>query len=134
MTRRTRTLGGSLSLLALGFSLAETVLASVCAPGADMSDMPGMAGMSTPTADGSSMAAMPGMPMPGTDTDQDAGNGTFDCPLAIALGPGCSALASLPTPLTRGGLPSLLAVLATPFDDVGSDVLLTHALFRPPRA
>jgi hypothetical protein len=134
MTRSTRSLGGSLALLALAFSFTETMLASVCAPGADMSAMPGMADLSGPPADGDSMGAMPGMAMSDTDTEREAGEGTFDCPLAIALGPGCSALASLPAPIVGGGWLAPLAVLGTPFEDIDSGVLLTHALYRPPRA
>lgn len=132
MTRRIRSLGGSLALLALALSFGEAVLASVCAPGADMAAMPGMTEMSGPTSDDESMAAMLGMA--DADTGRDAGEGTFDCPLATALGPGCSSFASLPAGSAAGVWHSAPGLPSTPFEDVGVDALLTHALFRPPRA
>jgi len=77
---------------------------------------------------------MGGMPMPGEDTGRSE-DARFDaCPLGPALGQGCLAVASLPGVAPR-------AADAPPDHDgrrsadiVRPDLLLAHALFRPPRA
>ena len=133
MNRGMRTLAGSLGLAAMVLSLGEGVLASVCASTMDMSSM-GAAAAET----SESMADMPGMPMPADDQGQDSGqdqDSRFDeCPLGPALGQGCLALASLPgmAPSTAGFVDNDFGRRAA--ESVRPDLLLSHALFRPPRA
>jgi hypothetical protein len=134
--RRTRVLAGLLGLIALGLSFSEAVLASVCAPMDGMQDMatgmPEMAAdMAAQTSPATEPGATDGLLMAGHDEGPEGGD---HCPLSPAVGPGCSAVASLPAsdaqapPLTGQG------TWTASFDDVRPDLLLTHALFRPPRA
>jgi hypothetical protein len=141
MKRRTRKLAGSLALMAMALSVTESVLGSVCAPVAamaDMADMPGMSGQSMAAGGDARAETMTGMPMPMPLPDRDGGReaseGDDHCPLAPALGQGCSAVASLPAPPSRDGSPTTLGALGTSFDDIRPELLLAHALFRPPRA
>jgi hypothetical protein len=142
MKRRTRTLAGSLALMAMALSVTESVLGSVCAPVtamadmADMADMPGMGGQSMAAGGDARAETMTGMPMPVPDRDggREASEGDDHCPLAPALGQGCSAVASLPAAPSRDGSPTTLGALRTSFDDIRPELLLAHTLFRPPRA
>lgn len=133
MNRRARTVAGVLTLSALTFSFAETLFASMCTP------MPQMAGMdetvsemASAVADASSGGDCP--LMSGHEEPDDHGEGDAHCPLSPAVGSGCTAVASLPAtqlavvPWTTDESPGLS------IDDGEPDLLLTHGLFRPPRA
>jgi hypothetical protein len=125
LKRRTRVLAGTLALAATTFSFAETVLASVCAP----MDRTAMVEMGDPAAP----TEMDCVLMRGHGAD---GGGEDDphCPLNPAVGPGCSGVASVPASSDDGGPPPYRAVVRSVFDDVRPDLLLSRALFRPPRA
>ena len=131
MNHRMRTLAGTLGLAAMALSLGEGVLASVCAPVMDMSGM-GTEVTGVPEA----MQDMPGMPMPGNggDRDQDQGSRFDECPLGPALGRGCLAPATLAAsaPVSEDAPQNDFGRRAA--DNTRPDPLLTHALFRPPRA
>jgi hypothetical protein len=135
MIRRTRTLAGLVGLAAMALSHGETLLASVCASAMDMSSQVAeTADMSRMTHATMGMGAMEGMPMPSDDGSRDAGDRFDACPLGPALGQGCLALASLP-----GGAPRAADVPPDHIgrrsgDVVGLDLLISHTLFRPPRA
>jgi hypothetical protein len=128
MTRRTRTLAGTLGLAAMALSLGEGVLASVCAPTMDMSRMEAEAAEAS-----SPMEVMPGMPMP-ADYEGGDDSRSDQCPLGPALGQGCLALASLPGRAPLSGDASQDEFVRSIADSLRPDLLLTHALFRPPRA
>ena len=138
MNRRMRTLAGSLGLAAMALSLGESVLASVCAPPMDMSsmDMSSMGAAAPEMSEG--MDGMPGMLMHGDEQGQDLGqdqDSRFDeCPLGPALGQGCLALASLPGVPPRSGDAADNDSGQWAADSMRPDLLLSHALFRPPRA
>jgi len=129
MKRRMRTLAGTLGLAAMALSLGEAVLASVCATSMDM------AGMGVDVAQLSeAMEDMPGMPMPADGPDDDQGSRYDECPLGPALGQGCLALASLPASSPLSGAAPQDAFGRSTADSLRPDLLLSHALFRPPRA
>lgn len=69
--------------------------------------------------------------MAGHDEGPEGGD---RCPLSPAVGPGCSAVASLPASDAQAPPPTGRGTWAASFEDVRPDLLLTHALFRPPRA
>jgi hypothetical protein len=129
MNRRMRTLAGSFALAAMALSVAESVLASVCAPTMEMSEMDAEASPGS-----QDMVDMAGMPMPADNQGPDRSSRFDECPLGPALGQGCLALASLP-----GNAPLYENVAENTFgrrvaDKLRPDLLLSHALFRPPRA
>ena len=128
MKRRMRTLAGTLGLAAMALSLGEAVLASVCATSMDM------ASMEPDGAQAQVMEDMPGMPMPGDDPDDESGSRYDECPLGPSLGQGCLALALLPAngPVPGDGIQDAFRRSAA--DSLRPDLLLAHALFRPPRA
>jgi hypothetical protein len=121
-----------LTLTAMVFSFAETVFASVCAPMVDMSEM-GAEVMDGDDGD-ASPGAMDCMLMPGHGTDQDGGDRDDHCPLSPVVGQGCSAAASLPVSHAGAGPPPDHGALRTVADEARPDLLLSHGLFRPPRA
>lgn len=128
MTRRPRRLAGIFALAALGLSLAETVLASTCAA---------MSGMDMSTAMADSTVEMPSTDCPLTATagqTPDGGRDGPDCPLNPALGQGCNALASLPSLTVDVSEPAPHDVTTLGTDARRPDLLLSHALFHPPRA
>jgi hypothetical protein len=129
MKRRIRTLAGTFGLAAMALSLGEAVLASVCATSMDMASV-GVDGAQVSEA----MKDMPGMPMPADGPEDDPGSRYDECPLGPALGQGCLALALLPAngPLSGDALPDAFGRSAA--DSLRPDLLLAHALFRPPRA
>lgn len=129
MKRRIRTLAGTFGLAAMTLSLGEGVLASVCATSMDM------AGMGVAGAQGSeAMEDMPGMPMPTGGPDDEQGSRYDECPLGPALGQGCLALASLPASGPLSSAAPHGAFGRSVADSLRPDLLLAHALFRPPRA
>lgn len=136
MTRRTRILAGTLALVATTFSFAETVLGSVCTPMvmADVGDARALDGQpGHPDAREAGPGAMDCVLMLGRDADR-GGEADPHCPLNPAVGQGCSAVASIPASSGDAdstpdhGTPRVVVV------DVRPDLLLSHALFRPPRA
>jgi len=147
MNRRTRFLAGVLTLSALTFSFTETVFASMCTPMPEMAGMDDMddmddmdaiveevSEMTDARADVSSSGDPDCLLMSGHEERNDGQRRDSHCPLSPAVGAGCSAVASLPStqiaavPWTAGTAPGYASVDACP------DLLLTHGLFRPPRA
>ena len=132
MMRRVRCLAGVFGLAAMAFSHGETLLASVCASAMEMSSARDRSEVMD-----SSMHMdmdMEGMSMPGQDTGKSDDTRFDACPLALALGQGCLALASLPGVAPRAADATIDHVARRSVDVVRPDLLLTHALFRPPRA
>jgi hypothetical protein len=80
------------------------------------------------------MEDMPGMPMPADGPDDDQGSRYDECPLGLALGQGCLALASRPASGPLSGDVPHDAFGRSIADSLRPDLLLAHALFRPPRA
>ncbi|MCI0437017.1 MAG: hypothetical protein L0271_25765 [Gemmatimonadetes bacterium] len=123
MTRHARTLAGMLVLLAMTFSLAETVWAAMCASPGD--------------AVAAAVTGRPG-PMPGHDCppagDQPADEESPQCPLGGFGGPqGCVA-ASLPglAPVMPQSWIGVTAIVVTePHRFVSTP---SAAPFHPPRA
>ncbi|HUP53699.1 MAG TPA: hypothetical protein VM198_14555 [Longimicrobiales bacterium] len=137
MNRRTRALAGILTLSALTFSFAETVFASMCAPMPEMAGMDDMVSqmseMTDAVADASSSGGPDCLLMSGHE-DSDRGERDAHCPLSPAVGSGCAAVASLPaTQIAAVGWAAGTS-RSLGSEDGGVDLLLTHALFRPPRA
>lgn len=132
MTRRVRFLAGSLSLAAMTFSFAETVLASVCMPMDPALTMDPMAmdEMAMAGEDG----AMDCMLMAHESEVPDTQERQDHCPLAPAVGAGCSAVASLPSHTFEADALSARSARAAVSRDLDLGVLLPHALFHPPRA
>lgn len=141
MNRSARTLAGVLTLAALAFSFTETVFASMCAPMPDMGAMEDMELMAahapamTQGAPETTARDAPGCPLMSGDVDRDDQEEREPhCPLSPAVGSGCSAVASFPAgqiaavAWTAGTSASFASPAA------GTDLLLTHGLFRPPRA
>lgn len=145
MHRRARTFAGLLALLATAFSFTETVLASTCAPMTDgpMTEMPGMPG--------SGGSGMPDMAMgmadeapadPASDCriashsggDPEAPGDQRHCPFAGVMSQGCSAVASLPAGSSETMAPSPEGAPDAAPGDARPDLLLSRALFHPPRA
>lgn len=126
MRRRTRWIAGLFALLAMTFSLAETVWASMCAPMMDM-QVSAAAAEAAP----SEHEGMPGMPdQPGPAS----GDGT-DCPFSPATtAQNCSAAASLPAHTIGGPASTLERVVGLKGATARQDLLLETALFHPPRA
>lgn len=140
MNRRLRLLAGILTLTAMTASFAETVLASVCAPmgemdGANMAAMAGMGGMGMSTVD-VAVAGTDGIDCPlMTEHGDDRGGQRNDhCPLNPAVGAGCTAVASLPACATLVATPAGETSKAWTPGEARPDLLLSHALFHPPRA
>lgn len=137
MNRRRRILAGSLALVAMSLSFAETVLASVCAPAA-MAAMDGTAIQAPVSAamDGPADVDGAGMDCARMAGQDEGRRGAPDpnCPLSPAVGPGCTAVASLPGSSCEAALPPSHGVQRTIVDEARPDLLLSHALFRPPRA
>lgn len=132
MNRRLRFLAGVLTLAATTASFAETVWASVCAPMTDMEEM-GVQIVADADAEDASNA-MDCMLMAGRADDRDAGERDAHCPLNPAVGTGCSAVASLPSSVALVRTPDPGTSLAPAALDSRRDLLLSHALFHPPRA
>jgi len=122
MTRTARTVSGIFVLVALTFSMAETVWAAMCAP-------PGAAVMATVVE---SEHSMPGHGCP--PAGELPGNDPSECPLGLFGGPqGCVA-ASLPAlspVLPQSWTGTTASVAAEPPRFVSTPSM---APFHPPRA
>lgn len=125
MRRRTRWIAGLFALVAMTFSLGETVWASTCAPMMDMQASAVSAQDAPSEHDG-----MPGMPdQPGTE------RGDGDCPFSPATATqNCSAAASLPAQGIVAPAPTPACVAGLRAATARQDLLLETALFHPPRA
>jgi hypothetical protein len=134
MNRRARTLAGVLTLSALTFSFAETVLASICTPMPEMTGADDMGSeMTDAVADASSSDGSDCLLMSGHEERNDRGERDAHCPLSPAVGSGCTAVASLPSPQIAAAPWTAGTFLSRASEDAGPDLLLTHVLFRPPR-
>jgi len=126
MRRRTRLIGGIFALVAMTFVLAETVVASTCAPGMGMR-LRGAEAMPENAADDC---------MPGGLHDQEGSGGGDErrCPFGpAAAAHGCTAAASLPAPAASAIAVSSEFVIADLGEQTRSHLWLADALFHPPR-
>lgn len=125
MRRSTRLIAGIFTLAALTFALAETVMASMCAPAMDMQ---------------TAKAVAPHAPaddcMPGALRDcGEHGETERHCPFGpAAAAQGCTGVASLPSCALDQITPPREGVVAVFVVQAEHDLLLGNALFRPPRA
>lgn len=127
MNQRTRLIAGIFALVAMTFSLVETVGASTCAPSTDMhaSD----AGAAEQVQMHPCLEA--GLPdLEREDGREDAG----DCPFSQAAAQACAGLTSLPAHTVDGIAPLTASATAIIADSTQYDLLLRNDLFRPPRA
>jgi hypothetical protein len=132
MRRRTRrTLLGSFMLSAAVLSWAEAVAAAFCAPREEAGSMLAMPGMVV--GDAAFRGSMGDMPMPLGNGGSDEEAPADPCPLAPALGAGCTAMASLPTTVIEEAAQLTRGSERTPFTSVRRDLLLAHPFFHPPR-
>ncbi len=125
MKRRTRGLAGALALAALTLSFAEAVAASTCGPMATPMDTAVVMDDSMP---GSGHDAW--CPFQSDRQERDE----RPCPLSQAAAAGCGVTASLPSLVQVLAAPPTGLISTVHFDDIWPDLLLSHALFHPPRA
>lgn len=129
MKRRTRILAGTLTLLAMTFALAETVVASACAPAMIMQENAGSVTQGEPADD----CVLDGLHE--RRDHEDGGEGERHCPFGpAAAAQGCAAVASLPARAAVAPAPSLGTAVAVFVERAQRDLLLGGALFHPPRA
>jgi hypothetical protein len=72
--------------------------------------------------------------MSGHEEDEGPGERDAHCPLSPAVGAGCTAIATLPATEIAAVSWVTGSYASRAADAVGRDLLLTHGLFRPPRA
>lgn len=125
MRRRTRLIAGIFALVAMTFALAETVLASTCAPAMEMQ-----------TIEAEAPEAPADDCMLGASHDRgEDGDKERHCPFGpAATAQGCAGVASLPAHAVDQIAPSPEGVVAVFVEQTEHDLLLGNALFRPPRA
>lgn len=128
MNRRTRSVAGLCALLALSFSLAESVWASTCA-------MPAAEGMADIQQTASEFPTGAQCDTHRSADSERRGPDDEPCPFGSPLGAqSCAGVVSLPT--AGAVLPALAseAVDGLFTLDVRPSLLLEASLFRPPRA
>lgn len=129
----------------MSLSFAETVLASVCAPAAmaamdeSSASRPALSALTDGAVDvmgGAAYVEGAGMDCARMAVQDEGRRGAPDphCPLNPAVGAGCTAVASLPGSSCEAPLPPSHGMQRTIVDEAHPDLLLSHALFRPPRA
>lgn len=124
MLRRTRFLAGTLALLAMTFSLGESVWASTC--GMPLMERP-------PDHETPAGVHCGGHLEPGSEADGDS-EGTpcpFSSPVAAQA---CAGVTSIPAEIASLPIRVSRAVVETPTLETFPGLLLEHTLFRPPRA
>jgi hypothetical protein len=130
MKPRTHRIGATLALAAMTLFLVETVWASTCAPGMDMSD-PAMAmdDHGSPPADD----CMHGWK--GHATNEEDGDDDRPCPFGhAASAQTCAGIATMPARAMAALAPSPEGVIDVSLELTKRDLLLGAALFHPPRA
>lgn len=130
MRSRTRTLAGLLGLFAMTASFSETVVASMCAAPSNMASMAMSAADDTEARDaGGHEHSCAGMG--NTDESKEGGE---RCPLTPTATQGCTAAALVPSPAIALGLAMPLSAREIASDAIEPDLLLSYALYHPPRA
>ena len=125
MRRRKRLLTSILALVAMTFSLAETVAASVCSPG--------MA-MAAEVHDVDPVHGDHAMPAGTHHGEQGAPEeGDTQCPFGPAVA-GCAGVASFPAQVSSDFGPLSHADTAAFAEPTQQHLLLVSHLFRPPRS
>lgn len=126
MRRRTRLIAGTFAFVAMTFSLAETVIASTCAPGAGMA----MAeAVDTHAPEHDCVTASHDREHRGSGEDGR------HCPFSPATAAqGCAAVASLPASAMTDFSPSLEGAGTVFVEPSEHDLLLAQPPFHPPRA
>ena len=128
--RRTRILAGTLASAAMALSFTESVVASTCVP--MMEERAAVIG--NVASDGAVSTPADRMFMAGQHNRDDMDPKSGDRPPGPEMGCCCISSTSLPA------LPSAGITISTPvsvqiiLDEVPPNLLLTHALFHPPRA
>lgn len=122
-----RPIAAALTLIALTFSFAEGVWASTCMP--EMA----MDGMSAESGFDGHAVGMNGYP--GAADDPSEPEQEPPCPFApVSIAGACIVAASLPATSPIEISPSFEGALLTDDREHARDLLLTTALFHPPRA
>ncbi len=127
MKRRPRVIAGCLTLMALTFSVAQTMVASTCAPEAVSETF---AAAETGPAPGSDCPLM-GPHDPGPDGDETDGR---HCPFAPAAAETCSAIPLMASPSVVVTFDQPMTVPGDIWLPTGVDLPFEKSLFRPPRA
>lgn len=133
MTRRVRTFAGLLALVAMIASLSQAVLASLCASPAAMASMPDMV-TSMESNDGGQSSDGHRMACDWMGRTGESRENGQPCPLAPAATQGCTATASAPAPALVVALITPRSVGHAMLDAIEPELLLTDALYHPPRA
>jgi hypothetical protein len=128
MKHRTRLIAGIFTFVAMTFAIAEAVWASTCLPGMDMPTAAAVAEPASPLDDCVHGSHDGGG---GENKDRDERH----CPFgSVAAAQACAGLALLPTHGTGSSGPGPDAPSSVFVELAGSDLLLSAALFHPPRA
>ena len=128
--RRTRVLAGTLASAAMALSFTESVVASTCAP--MMEERATVIGKVA--SDGAVFTPADRMFMAGQHNGDDANPESGDRPPGPAMGCCCIPSASLRALSSSGIMLSTPVAARILLGEVPPDLLLTHALFHPPRA
>ncbi len=127
MKRRTPMIAGCLTLMALALSVAQTMVASTCAPEA-VADA--FAAAWEEPATGSDCPLM-GMHDPGPDGDETGGQ---HCPFAPAAAETCGAIPSMASPTVVVTFDQAVTIPGDIWLPTSVDFPFEKSLFRPPRA
>jgi hypothetical protein len=130
MKRHTCRIGGTLALAAMTLFLVETVWASTCAPGMDMSDLAmALDDHGSPPPDD----CMHGWK--GHGTNEEDGDDDRPCPFGhAASAQTCAGITTMPARAMAALAPSPEGVTAVFLELTKRDLLLGAALFHPPRS
>lgn len=136
MRRRTRLLAGTFALVAMTFALTETVLASMCASVMGMQHGEVESVHLGPHHSGHhAMGSADHDTGPASHPQSAEGQNERHCPFGpAAAAQGCTGVASLPTHAMDRIPASLAGALDVFVETTEQDLLLTDALFHPPRA
>jgi hypothetical protein len=136
---RVRFLAGILGLTALLLSLAEAAWASICSPAMELGSLP--AAGESPAAEAAQAAGMPaghcghhaepGFPRP--DSPQPEAPAPGSCPFTPMSLSSCAAAVSMPAEVRLSVASPFGRDLLSPTYPDFFEILLTEALFHPPK-
>jgi hypothetical protein len=130
MQRRTRRIAGCLALLTMTAFLVESVWASTCAPGMDMSDPAMAADDHAPRPPDDCMHGWKGHGTNEGDADEER-----PCPFGhAASAQTCAGIATIPARALAALAPSPEGATGVFLELTKRDLLLGAALFHPPRS
>ena len=127
MRRRTRFFAGIFALAAMTGALAEGIMASVCAPGMEMT------GVAMPPDQGAMHGAESLVDVTEPGERSELPEDGRHCPFAPVAAQGCLAIASLAASGVTVADPGIAAEAGFVLDDQQHDLLIDTALFHPPR-